>query len=195
MTITRIGPGMLAPDLIEQIRPAGELMPYSGGDVPAGWAYPVGQEVDAETWPVLHAKLVAAGNPYGTTGGNPRAIDMRGRLFAFRDNMGGSAAGRITDSGTGNPGIDGETLGATGGADRISLTTAQLPVHQATTVLRVRRDFSGGGSSSNTAYTPADSTVGTNVGDTNKLSNNIGSGQAHPNMPPVAVVDCLMKVH
>jgi microcystin-dependent protein len=45
-------------------------------------------------------------------------------VLAGVDNMGGSAANRLT---TGGSGIAGTTLGATGGAETETLTLAQLP--------------------------------------------------------------------
>src|SRR5262249_55268975 len=50
--------------------------------------------------------------------------DLRGYMLAGKDDMGGSAANRITNGGSG---IIGTTLGATGGLETHTLTTAQLP--------------------------------------------------------------------
>lgn len=55
--------------------------------------------------------------------------DKRGRVSVGKDDMGGTAASRVTDSGTGNSGIDGDTLGATGGAESHQLTESQLASH------------------------------------------------------------------
>jgi hypothetical protein len=45
-------------------------------------------------------------------------------VIAGVDNMGGSTAGRLTNAGSG---ITGTTLGATGGAEKQTLLTANLP--------------------------------------------------------------------
>lgn len=75
----------------------------------------------------LRAKLIADGNPYGADGsGNPRVPDARGRGTAGKDDMGGTAAGRLTVDGAG---INGSQLGAAGGAQTHTLTTAQLAAH------------------------------------------------------------------
>lgn len=50
--------------------------------------------------------------------------DLRGRSRFGKDNMGGSAASRITSAGSG---ISGDTLGATGGAQTVTLAQANLP--------------------------------------------------------------------
>lgn len=53
-------------------------------------------------------------------------LDLRGRIPVGKDNMGGSAANRMT---TGGSGVDGTTLGANGGAQTHQLTVAQMPSH------------------------------------------------------------------
>ena len=52
--------------------------------------------------------------------------DLRGRGVFGQDNMGGSAASRITVAG-GN--FDGTVLGGAGGTQNHTLTTAEMPVH------------------------------------------------------------------
>lgn len=49
--------------------------------------------------------------------------DARGRVIAGKDNMGGVSANRLTSP------IDGDTLGAAGGAENVVLSTANLAVH------------------------------------------------------------------
>ena len=52
--------------------------------------------------------------------------DARGRAIIGKDDMGGSAASRMTTAGSG---VDGVTLGASGGLQTHTLTTAQLASH------------------------------------------------------------------
>lgn len=52
--------------------------------------------------------------------------DLRGRTIAGKDNMGGTAASRLT---TAASGVDGATLGAFGGLQTHTLTIAQMPLH------------------------------------------------------------------
>lgn len=52
--------------------------------------------------------------------------DLRGRVGVGRDDMGGTAASRMTTAGAG---VDGATLGASGGAQTHQLTSAQMPSH------------------------------------------------------------------
>lgn len=82
---------------------------------------------DDEPAAKLRAKLIAEGSPFGTDGeGNPRVPDVRGRVTAGKDNMGGTPANRLTSAGAG---INGTELGAAGGAQTHTLTTAQMPSH------------------------------------------------------------------
>ncbi|MGP0093112.1 MAG: hypothetical protein ACLPKB_24705 [Xanthobacteraceae bacterium] len=64
--------------------------------------------------------------PYGNGDGATtfNVPDRRGRAVAGRDNMGGTAASRLT---TGGSGIAGNELGAAGGAETVTLMQAQLP--------------------------------------------------------------------
>lgn len=97
--------------------PPGVIMPYAGSTAPAGWVLAYGQQVSQTG---TYAKLFAAiGSTYCTadhggtcTGGNFRLPDLRGRFLGGKDNMGGSAAGRITAAKT----VDGTALAAAGGA-------------------------------------------------------------------------------
>lgn len=52
--------------------------------------------------------------------------DLRGRVTAGLDTMGGTAAGRLTGSAGG---VDGTTIGNSGGAETHTLTLAQSPAH------------------------------------------------------------------
>jgi len=90
--------------------PIGAMMDYLGSTVPPGWLLCAGQLLSRTTYAALFAVIgpyVGAGD--GSTTFN--APDARGRVMAGQDNMGGSAAGRLT-SASGTPGT---TLGGTGG--------------------------------------------------------------------------------
>ncbi|MCA3377154.1 MAG: tail fiber protein [Roseomonas sp.] len=96
-------------------RMVGEYVPLAAGTLPPLCVWPNGQNLSRSSYSALFGAL---GTTYGagdgsTTFGTP---DIRGRgLFAL-DNLGGTAANRIT---SGVSGIAGATLGAAGGDERI----------------------------------------------------------------------------
>jgi microcystin-dependent protein len=96
-------------------RMVGEYVPLAAGTLPPLCVWPNGQNLSRASYAALFGAL---GTTYGagdgsTTFGTP---DIRGRgLFAL-DNLGGTAANRIT---SGVSGIAGATLGAAGGDERI----------------------------------------------------------------------------
>lgn len=99
--------------------PAGAVMPYAGSSAPSGWLFAAGQTVSRTTYAALFG---AIGTTYGAGDGSTtfNLPDLEGRAVFGRDNMSGSPAGRLNNTGidgsTSNP--DGTTLGATGGGDR-----------------------------------------------------------------------------
>lgn len=108
--------------------PVGGMMDYAGSTAPTGWLLCYGQNVSRTTYALLFA---AIGTTYGagdgaTSFGIP---DMRGRLVYGKDNMGGSAASRLT---TTYFGTDPTVLANVGGSQSNSLITANLPAYTPT---------------------------------------------------------------
>ncbi len=104
--------------------PAGSMMPYAGSTEPSGWIFSYGQSLVRADFAAL---FTAIGTTYGAADGTHfNTPDMRGRLAAGRDNMGGSAASRLTST---SMSTDGNTLGATGGTQTHTLLTAEMPSH------------------------------------------------------------------
>lgn len=103
----------------------GVMLPFAGNSPPAHALMCYGQAVSRTTYYELFKVI---GVTYGAGDGSTtfNLPDCRGRTLAGKDNMGGTAAGRITTAGAG---FDGATLGAAGGAQAHTLTTAQMPVH------------------------------------------------------------------
>ena len=92
----------------------GEVRAYAGlaVTVPAGWMLCYGQAISRAAYAALFTVL---GTTWGAGDGSTtfNLPDFRGRALFGLDNMGGTAAGRIT---SGVSGISGATLGATGGS-------------------------------------------------------------------------------
>lgn len=105
--------------------PVGAVMDYAGSSAPSGWLLCYGQNISRTTYAAL---FTAIGVTYGVGDGSTTFTlpDLRGRVVAGKDDMGGSSANRLTDQ-TG--GLDGDTLGDTGGSETHTLTTAQMPEH------------------------------------------------------------------
>lgn len=98
--------------------PVGAVVPYAGSSAPTGWLLCYGQTVSRTTYADLFAVL---GTTYGAGDGSTFGIpDLRGRAVFGKDNMGGSAASRVTN---GTSGITGTTLGAVGGDERLHAHT------------------------------------------------------------------------
>jgi microcystin-dependent protein len=123
--------------------------------------------------------------------------DARDRVSVGRGNMGVAVAGRITNTGAGNPGVNTSRLGVAGGVDRHAITTAQMPIHghtaavtdpgHAHTTPSNNTSTAGGGASpigSATAGVTGNSTTGITVAIANT-----GGGEAHPNLPPARVTN------
>jgi len=148
------------------LAPAGVVLPFAGSTAPTGWLLCFGQAVSRTTYAAL---FTALGTAYGVGDGSTTFAlpDLRGRIPGGKDNMGGSAASRLTTAGSG---VDGVTLGASGGAQTHTLTNAQLP-------------------------TSAIGTGGTTIARGSTVSDlqTIGSGQAHNNTQPTIVLNYIVK--
>ena len=117
------GSGSLTFTTLAPSVPTGVLMPYAGTTAPTGYLLCFGQDVSRTTYADL---FTAISTTYGVGDGSTTFTlpDLRGRVIAGQDDMGGTSADRLTNQ-TG--GLDGDALGATGGSETHVLTTAQLP--------------------------------------------------------------------
>lgn len=106
--------------------------------------------------------------------------DLRGRVPVGRDDMGGSAASRITSAGAG---INGTVPGASGGSQTHTLTTAQMPSH--THPQQTNTELSSGG---------AAGTGSGGSGDLGGTTQSTGGDTAHNNTQPSLIEDWIIKI-
>jgi microcystin-dependent protein len=109
--------------------PLGGLIPYLGSTAPhSNFALPFGQAISRTTYASLFALISTT---FGT-GDNSTTFnlpDLRNLTIFGLGNMGGSDRGLITNAVSG---ITGTTIGATGGAQSVTLARANLPNAQLT---------------------------------------------------------------
>lgn len=175
--------------------PPGVGADYWGSTAPSGWLLCYGQEVSRTTYARLFAKI---GTTYGI-GNNSTTFnlpDKRGRVTVGKDDMGGVSADRLTNQ-TG--GLDGDTLGATGGAETHTLTEAQMPAHNHKLVAETnttstlasndyiseRANYGGGNDYILSGLSSTAPTVG--------ISASTGGGGAHNNVQPSIVANYIIK--
>lgn len=118
----------LATSLQNYLVPVGSVFSYAGSSAPSQYLLCDGSEVSETTYAALFAALGTQFNNGSETSGYFRIPDLRGRVVAGIDNMGGSAASRLTSGGSG---VTGTTRGAVGGTETHTLNSAQsgMPGH------------------------------------------------------------------
>lgn len=97
-------------------------VPWSRPTLPAGWIWADGAVLLSSTpHTALREAYIADNFPWGQDGsGNPRVPDMRGVVPAGRDNLGGTAANRLSGA---------TALGTIMGAQTHTLSATEMPSH------------------------------------------------------------------
>lgn len=191
-------------------------LPWSGLTAPTKWVLASGQTLLRASYPdfwTFAAAEIAAGNTLYTNGNGSTTFtvpDLRGRIPAGKDNMGGSAANRLTGTVI-SPNAN--TLGAVGGAQTVGLLLSELPTgitsaNTGSIALSVATadnvTHSAGAISSaqaggaQAAFSLAGSTTGIlnstgtiGIGSAAVTSNNT-SGVAHNNVQPTIIVNYII---
>lgn len=165
--------------------PAGAVMPYAGSTEPSGWLFCYGQAVSRATYADL---FTAISTTYGVGDGSTtfNLPDLRGRVVAGQDDMGGVSANRLTNQ---TNGIEGDTLGATGGAETHTLTDAQMPSHTHT----VYTNTAASTGAVDSIYVSGLSVDASGAGAANADTSSAGSDGAHNNVQPTIILNYIIK--
>lgn len=184
-------------------RYVGELIPFTGTAAPSLLTVlPFGQTLSRTGQPQLWAFAqteIAAGNTFYNNGDGSLTFgigDLRGRVPAAWDKIGGTAANRLTTAGSG---VNGSILGTAGGLENQTLTQAQLSVALGTATTNI---INGAGLPAGAANTTAgnagspvnvltNATAFVNVTASTTITNSLG-GNPHPNVQPTLVCNYLL---
>jgi microcystin-dependent protein len=175
--------------------PAGAMMAYAGTTEPAGWLFCYGQAISRTTYARLFA---AISTTHGTGDGSTtfNVPDIRGRVIAGQDDMGGTSADRLTGvSGS----VNGDTMGAAGGAETVTIAQANLPAATLSVTATGSVAFSqtittgGSGGFSNSADGANGDTALTGSVSVSGTTSALGSGTALHNVQPTIIQNYIIK--
>ena len=174
-----------------QTVPPGGVIPYAGATVPSGWLLcdggtigDVGSGADSENadyetlFNLLKTFYPNTSTEVWSDDDTVLLPDLRGRVVAGKDNMGGTSADRLT----GNP-VNGDNLGATGGAEDHLLTAAQSGLRDHQHNKTTQSVISGAG------YTMAQSVTSI----TNILNTGEDASATHNNVQPTMILNYIIK--
>lgn len=166
---------------VSVLMPTGSLLPYAGASAPTGYLLCDGAAISRTTYATLFALV---GLTYGAGDGATtfNIPDLRGRVIAGQDDMGGSSANRLTGL---SGGVDGDVLGGSGGAETHTLVTSEMPAHTHGGLTTINPSGGDGGS----ANDPGIDYVTSNSGG----SGSTGGGGAHNNIQPTLILNYIIK--
>ena len=177
--------------------PIGVIFPFAGATAPPRTLLCFGQAVSRTTYAALFAVI---GTTYGVGDSSTtfNVPDLRGRSIFGKDDMGGTASGRLTAAASG---VAGNVLSAVGGSQSVQPHQHLLPIgfdasgtiygactsdanrfpyYGATTINGVTRLSRGGGT-----FDIANTTIGTTDAAIQSPTSGVGSG----NIPPAIVLN------
>jgi microcystin-dependent protein len=181
-TQTLTGKTLTAPTITAPLISAwvGMVVDFAGTTAPTGWLLCYGQAISRTTYSVLFS---AISTTYGTGDGSTtfNLPDLRGRVVAGQDDMGGSSANRLTGV---TSSVNGDTLGGAGGLETWTLALTELPAHDhggltGTEGAAHTHTFSvtsGNANAGHRHYGFANDTSGTSIVSTGGYATNVGAG-------------------
>ena len=173
----------LGNEIEESAVPTGAIVLWTTDTEPSGWVFCDGSAYDVTKDSTLGALYELIGNTFGGSDNTDFKVpDLRGRVPLGQDDMGGTAANRVTDT-------DADTVGNGDGAETVTLTGAQsgLQAHSHTV------SFLDGYSVGHAKITGRDQTGGDwdQATSTNAAAN---ASEAHTNMPPYITLNWIIKL-
>tara|TARA_Y100000589_G_scaffold322887_1_gene356577 strand:- start:198 stop:971 length:774 start_codon:yes stop_codon:yes gene_type:complete len=193
--------------------PSGSIIVYAGSSAPTGWLFCDGSAISRSTYATLFGIISTS---YGVGDGSStfNLPDIRGRVVAGKE-----ASASLLTSAVG--GLNGNTLGNTGGAQGITLTSAQsgLPAHNHTLTMNAHTHTftanphthtvtnalpigaSGIGAGTVTGGAPVTTSAATVTGSnstvttTGTIANNsaANASSAHANVQPTIILNYCIK--
>ena len=171
---------------VSVLMPSGSLMPYAGSSAPTGYLLCDGAAISRTTFSALFALV---GTTYGSGDGSStfNIPDLRGRVIAGQDDMGGVSANRLTGL---SGGVDGDILGGSGGAETHTLSIAQMPAHtHGLSTATGNNNQTGVAGNAPKGTDLGSPTVGTYSGG----AISTGGGGAHNNVQPTIILNYIIK--
>lgn len=169
---------------LANVTPVGSVLDFAGTSAPTGWLLCYGQALDATATPAYQALFNVIGNTFGGTNNTNFVVpDLRGRVVAGQDDMGGTSANRLTGA---SGSVDGDTFGAAGGAETHTLTEAQIPSHTH------KQNMSSGANDGITTIPQSNGQSAAPV-DSSYNTDATGGGTAHNNVQPTIILNKIIK--
>ena len=155
--------------------PTGAVVCFGKSSLPSGFIFCDGSAVSRTTYADL---FTAIGTSFGSGDGSTtfNVPDLRGRVPAGKDNMGGTSANRLTSA------VSGSTLGASGGSQVHTLSTSEMASHNHTVTISGQNQVSGG-----------HARLGGTGSTSSKSTGSKGSNGSHNNTQPTIILNYGIK--